>query len=196
MNDMFSWSTGRKHLLWSALTVFMALLVFAFWQEEADRNLFRSTDFKRLKADLVLYGVRYSRDSRRQASQWLVEADTARVYEKKRECRFDRVNILFMPEAREPVRIVGREGLYDFDHGRLQVSGDVVVDGFRDYVLYASSLLYDPETMTITAPERAEMVDGGGSRLRGTSMIYYLKERRLTLASPTAVIPGDKTALN
>ena len=171
----------------------LAVTVFSFWQEDTDREFFRSPDFQKLKADLVLYHVRYRRDSRKKASQWLVEADTARFYEKKKECRFEGVKIVFMPHSPDSVRISAREGYYDFDHGRLQVAGDVVVDGFRDYVLYSNRLIYDPESMTITAPDQAEMVDASGSRLKGTSMIYYVNERRLTLASPEALISGDKS---
>lgn len=173
----------------------MAVLVFAFWQEDTDKQFFRSPDFKKLKADLVLYGAKYRRDSRGKASQWVVDADTARFYEKKRQCEFDRVKIVFFPQGREPVKVIADRGLYDFAGGDLKVSGDVVARGFRDYVLYSDQLLYDPNTMTIKAPDSAEMVGSAGNRLQGKSMIYYIKQNRLTLKLPTAVISGKESGL-
>ncbi len=174
----------------------MAVTLFTFWQEDTDRQFFRSPDFRKLKADLVLYGVKYRRDSRKKASQWVVRADTARFYEKKRECRFEGVKIVFMPHTADSVRISARQGRYDFDRGTLQVSGQVVVDGFKDYILYSEKLIYDPATMTIKAPCSVEMVDSSGSRLKGRYMIYYVNQSRLTLASPKAVISGGKTGMN
>ncbi|RUM89594.1 MAG: LPS export ABC transporter periplasmic protein LptC [Thermodesulfatator sp.] len=174
----------------------MVGILFAFWQEGSDKQFFRSPDFKALKADLVLHGVSYRRDTRKRSSEWVVKADTARFYEKKRECEFDRVRIVFLPGDKEPVTIVARKGLYDFDHGRLRVSGDVKVDGFRDYVLYADQLLYDPDSMTITAPGNAELVGSAGNRLKGKAMVYYIRDRRLTLAFPRAEISENDSGLN
>ncbi len=166
----------------------MAVLLFTFWQEDTDRGVFRSPDFKRLKADLILYDIKYRRDARGKGSQWVVQADVAKFFEKKRKCEFDNVKITFLPTGSQPVNVIARKGLYDLDQGDLRVSGDVVVRGFRDYVLYSDQLLYDPQDMTIRSPGTAEMVGAGGNRLLGHSMIYYIKDSRLILLSPRAVI--------
>ena len=173
----------------------MAVMVFAFWQEDTDKQFFRSPDFKKLKADLVLYGIKYRRDTRGKASQWVVDADTARFYEKKRQCEFERVKIVFLLQGRQPVKVNADNGRYDFAGGDLEVSGDVVVKGFRDYVLYSDQLLYDPVTMTIKAPDKAEMVGSAGNSLQGKSMVYYIRQNRLTLGSPVAVISGEESGL-
>ena len=173
----------------------MAVMVFAFWQEDTDKQFFRSPDFKKLKADLVLYGVRYRRDARGKASQWVVDADTARFYEKKRQCEFDRVKIVFLPRGRDPVKVIADKGRYDFAGGDMEVSGDVVVKGFRDYVLYSDQLLYEPDKMIIKVPGSVEMVGSAGNRLQGKFMTYYIRQNRLTLGSPVAVISGEESGL-
>ncbi len=173
----------------------MALLVFAFWQEDTEKEFFRSPDFKKLKADLVLYDVKYRRDSAARASEWEVKAASARFYEKRKECEFEKVKILFLMKKKNPVTITAARGTYDFSSGKLKVTGDVVVRGFRDYVLYADMLVYDPASVTIQAPGRAELVGAGGNRLDGKSMVYYLKKDTFTLASPEAVIQEGEAGL-
>ncbi len=174
----------------------MAILLFAFWQAETGNRFFRSPDFRRLKADLVLYGIRYRRDTKAKGSQWVVRAETARLYEKKRTCEFDKVDILFLPHSKDSLRVVANKGLYDLDKGDLKVSGHVIVSGYRGYVLYSEKLFYHPDTMTIEVPGRAELVGTGGNRLLGTSMVYYMKEGRLTLASPRAVLSDEESAID
>lgn len=179
-----------KKIFWSVLLAIMAILIFAFWQEDSEK-LFVSPDFKKLKADLVLYGVKYRRDIRGKTSQWVVSAKLARFYEKRKEVEFDAVEITFLSKGHESVTVTANTGRYEFSKGDISVFGDVVVRGFKNYILYADQLYYDSESSIIKAPQNAKLIGSGGTCLRGRAMIYYIDKHKLLLSSPEAVIPEE-----
>ena len=180
-----------KHIIWLLLSVLISVLIFAFWQQGAERESLVSPAFRELKADLALYGVRYRRDVRGKPSQWVVSASTARFYEKKKVVDFEDVEITFLPGKRDSILVSGDTGIYDFSSGCVSVTGNVVVTGFKGYILYTDTLSYDPASMTINAPGRARMVSSGGNRLIGKGLVYYIRTHRLLLASPDAIITGE-----
>ncbi len=173
------------------MLLFTLVVGVIFFKAEDQEQSFFSPELKRLKAALVLYGVKYRRDSRDKAAQWLVEARLARFYEKKKEVDFEGVNITFQPKSKTPVTVTAKTGEYRVASGVVVVSGDVKVAGVKDYVLTTDLLFYYPRKKAIEAPGRVKLLTGSGSELVGKDMVYLLDEHKLLLYFPRAIIKEE-----
>jgi len=162
-----------------------------FFRSDQQENTFFSPELKNIKADLVLYGVRYRRDVRGKAAQWLVKAKLARFYEKKKEVEFEDVNIIFQPDGKNPVTVKAKKGKYMAASGTVAVSGDVKVTGMKDYVLITDILFYYPEKKAIESPGNVRLVGGEGNELVGKNMVYLLTDHKLLLYFPRAIIKEE-----
>jgi len=179
---------NKKAYFWIAVALFTIVVGIIFFKgDEQDRSFF-SPELKKLKADLVLYGVKYRRDARGKASQWLVNARLARFYEKKKEVDFEQVRITFRPDSENPVRVAARNGQYRIATGTVAVSGNVTVTGVKGYRLLTNQLFYYPEKDTIEAPGNVRLEEDSGNELEGKDMVYLLREHKLLLYFPRAII--------
>ncbi len=173
------------------MVLFTLVVGIMFFKGQDQEQAFFSPELKKIKADLVLYGVRYRRDVKGKASQWLVHARLARFYEKKKEVDFDTVKIIFQPKSKNPVIVTANTGQYRISSGTVSVSGNVKVKGVKDYTLLTDVLLYYPEKLAIESPGNVELRGGNGNELTGRDMVYLLKEHKLLLYFPRAIIKEE-----
>jgi len=162
-----------------------------FFKGQDQEHTFFSPELKKIKADLVLNGIKYRRDARGKASQWVVTASSARFYEKKKEVDFDRVKITFQPGSKSPVIVTANKGQYRIYRGTISVSGNVEVKGVKGYILLTDVLFYYPEKFAIEAPGNVRLKGDNGNELVGKDMVYLLKEHKLLLYFPRAIIKED-----
>jgi len=182
---------NKRIYFWIAVVLFTLAVGVIFFKSEDQEQSFFSPELKKLKAALVLYGVRYRRDARDKAAQWLVEASLARFYEKEKEVDFDKVNITFQPQSNHPVMVSAKRGQYRISTGVVVVSGNVKVTGVRDYVLTTDLLFYYPGKKTIEAPGQVRLKGDNGNELVGKNMVYLLSEHKLLLYFPRAIIKEE-----
>ena len=182
---------NKKITFWISVILFTIVVGVIFFKGDEQEQTFFSPELKNIKADLVLYGVKYRRDVRGKASQWLVRARLARFYEKKKEVEFEDVNITFQPHKRNPINVKANRGKYQIKNGMVSVSGNVKVTGVKDYVLDTESLFYYPDKSAIEAPGDVRLVGGNGNELIGKNMVYLFKEHKLLLYFPRAIIKEE-----
>jgi lipopolysaccharide export system protein LptC len=122
----------KRIYFWTATVLSVVVIAVIFYRSEDRQESFLAPELKNLKADLVLYGIRYRRDTRDEQAQWIVVSDLARFFEKKREVEFENVNVTFRPDSDRPMLVRARKGLYSFSTGVVSVDGNVTVTGFED----------------------------------------------------------------
>ncbi len=182
---------NKKLYFWVSVILFTIVVGVIFFRAGDQEQSFFSPELKKIKADLVLYGVRYRRDARGKASEWLVRARLARFYEKKREVDFDTVRITFRPGSKSPVKVSAMRGQYRISGGILSVSGKVRVTGVKDYTLLTDVLFYYPDKKIIEAPGNVVLIRSSGDKLTGKDLVYLLKEHKLLLYFPRAIIKEE-----
>ncbi len=182
---------NKKITFWISVILFTVVVGIIFFKGDEQERTFFSPELKNIKADLVLYGVRYRRDARDRASQWLVRARLARFYEKKKEVEFEDVHITFQPGKKNPISVKADIGKYQIKNGVVSVSGKVKVTGVRDYVLETELLFYYPDKSVLEAPGDVRLVGGDGNELIGKNMVYSFKEHKLLLYFPRAIIKEE-----
>lgn len=184
-----------KNLLYSAgLLCLVALLVFLALGQDEEEPFLWSPEFGRMKADLVLHGVEYSRQSRGEDAVWDVDAEVARFYQDRDVMEFDRLNVVLKSDS-NPVRIVADKGVYRLKQGDMEVSRNVRVYSSEGYVLETDSLRYVKDKDLVATDDRVLLLDDNGSRLEGDGFVYYLKEHRLVMKNPVALIPEEETGV-
>ncbi len=182
---------NKRLYFWISVVLFTIVVGIMFFKGQDQEQPFFSPELKKIKADLVLYGVRYRRDARGKASQWLVTASRARFYEKKKEVDFDKVKITFQPGSKTPVMVTAKRGQYRIPSGTVSVSGKVEVKGVKGYTLLTDVLFYYPEKLAIEAPGSVKLKGDNGNELLGKDMVYLLKEHKLLLYFPRAIIKEE-----
>ncbi len=182
---------NKRVTFWISIILFTVVAGIIFFKGDEQEQAFFSPELKKIKADLVLYGVVYKRDVRGKNSQWLVKARLARFYEKRKEVEFENVNIIFRPYGKNPIRVKANRGKYQIKNGTVSVSGKVRVTGVKDYVLNTELLFYYPDKKAIEAPGDVILVGDNGNELLGKNMVYLLEKHKLLLYFPRAIIKEE-----
>ncbi len=66
------------------------------------------------------------------------------------------------------------------DYQQVRLRGDVVLKNFAGYTLYTESLDYD-HTVQIATTDESVLIVADGMNLKGTGLVYFLKQERLQL---------------
>ncbi len=187
----------NKNLFFGLSLILSALIIgIIIWRMGGQEENVFSPDLKNIKADLVLYGVRYKRDTKDTPSKWIVNAEVARFFEKKKEVDFKNVNVTFFTRKRDSIWVEAKRGNYDISRGVLSVFENVIVKGIGEYTLYTECLFYFPKKGTIEAPKDVKLIGDSGNQVIGHDMRYYIKEHRLLLYLPEVVIrDGENTRI-
>ena len=181
----------RSPFFWFSLILSGLILGIILWRMGVQEESVFSPDLKNIKADLVLYGVKYKRDTKESPSKWLVNADIARFFEKKKEVDFENVNVTFFTKKGDTIWVTSKLGNYDISRGVLSVFGNVIVTGIGGYTLYTECLFYFPKKGTIEAPKNVKLIAEDGNQVKGHDMTYFIKEHRLLLYLPEVIITDD-----
>ncbi len=181
----------KRKFFWLSVVIATLLIGTVFWKGDQEQEIVVSPDIKNLKADLILYGVKYKRIVKGKTDEWIAKADIARFFDKRQRVEFEKVDVIFTNNSKNPITIDAKSGQYDFKSGLLSLSGDVVVTGLKGYNLYAQHLFYFSKKKTIESTSNVRLLGEDGNELTGRNMIYYINEHKLLLYFPKAVIKED-----
>ena len=175
----------KRILFWSSLLLSFVVAGIIFWKGGQQEGPALTPDFKAIKADLVLYGVKFQRETKAGKGDWFMTGALARFFEKKQVVQFERVKIEFQTsDGGEPVRVKGEQGSYNLAKAFVSVSGNVVVKGLSGYTLFTDILFYFPKKNIITAPRDVKIISKEGDEILGNSMKYLLKKHIFYLTAP------------
>ncbi len=183
----------KNFIFGAGLLGLLAVITLLVVEHGEDEPFLWSPEFGKMRANLVLHGVRYARQAKDGDAVWDVDADIARFYQDRDVIEFDKVHIVLKDS--QPVEIDADMGIYHLEAGDMELFGNVRVYSSQGYVLKTDSLRYIKKEGVVRSPDRAIMEGDNGSRLEGDGFIYYLKEHRLVMKRPVALIPEKEAGV-
>lgn len=175
-----------RYLLWIVVAGLTLLLFFGPWQGEKIGQ--KGLGLGRIggyEADLTVEGLRYIRNAGEQV-QWILQADTASLYENKKIMYLKGVKIDFFQKDGKKVISTADSGNYKIDND-LVLAGNVVVDLPNGQVLNSNTLNLNQKKGLIWTKDRV-LIKGNGLVMKGSGLEYDLRAGILKVRSQTSVI--------
>jgi LPS export ABC transporter protein LptC len=175
-----------RYLLWIVVAGLTLLLFFGPWHGE--KNGYKGLGLGHIggyEADLTVEGLRYTRNVGDQV-QWMLEADTASLYENKKIMYLKGVKIDFFQKNGKKVVSTADSGNYKIDND-LALAGNVVVDLPNGQVLNSNTLNLNQKKGLIWTKDKV-LIKGNGLVMKGSGLEYDLRAGTLKVRSQTSVI--------
>lgn len=175
-----------RYLLWVVVVGLTLLLLASPWQRE--KSAHKGLGLGRIggyEADLTVGGLRYTRNVGDQI-QWILEADTANLYESKKIMYLKGVKIYFFQKDGRKVVAVADSGNYKIDSD-LALVGNVVVDLPSGQELNSNTLNLDQRKGLIWTKDKV-VIKGNSLVMKGSGLEYDLRSGTLKVRSQTSVI--------
>lgn len=146
-------------------------------------------DVSELKADMTFNGVRYRRDAEGQ-TQWRVEAETARFFEKEQVLDLEVVTARFFAGGGGPILATASKATYNTATKTMTLSGTVRVRSRDGQTLSSESLNFNEAESLIWSEEAVE-IEGKGLFFKGRGLKYDLRTGKLTVRNQTSTLSED-----
>ncbi len=185
----------QKYLPWTLVLILLCVVLWFGWQRgRTGRDDLWTVDLSRIKADLILTGVRYTRSEDGRV-RWVVNAGDARLFEESQVLDLDRVLIDFFTSSDKKVLVQADAGRYDLSSEEMVVRGHVKVISETGDTLYTDSLHFSRARNLIWSADKVFM-EGGGMEIRGKGFEYDLGQGKFIIRHQKTVIKeGSKIKL-
>ncbi len=185
----------QKYFTWALALILLSLVLWVGYQKgKQGREDLWTVDLSRIKADLVLTGVRYTR-SENGRIRWVINAAGARFFDEKQLVKLDCVRMQFFTSQNQKVLVQADSGRYDLATEEMSVSGHVKVVSEKGDTLYTDTLHFSNARNLIWSRDRVRM-KGGGMEIRGKGFEYYLGQGKFIIRKQKTVIQeGGKIGL-
>jgi lipopolysaccharide export system protein LptA len=109
---------------------------------------------------------------------WEIEADEARFYKEEDRSEFDNINVIFFYQDTYELTLSGDKGVLDNESRNIDLSENVTITAWEDYVLTTDTLHFDSIAGEISTTDPIELV-GTDLTFHGTGLTFDLEKEEL-----------------
>lgn len=174
-----------RYLLWIIVAGLTLLLIWSPWQRGKTGMGLINGSLGGYEADLIVDGLRYTRNVGDKV-QWILESNTASLYESKRIMYLKGVKIDFLQTGGGRIVALADSGTYRMD-GDFALTGHVVLNLPSGQILDSDTLNLNQKKGLIWTKDIV-LIKGNGLAMKGKGLEYDLKTGRLKIRSQTSII--------
>jgi LPS export ABC transporter protein LptC len=176
----------QRHLFWILAAVLFLITLWRPWQQSKSTSDLWTTDLKEMEADLAFEGIRYTRNIGEKI-QWILNANTAQLYEDKNIMNLERIKIKFSPTGGGHVTVTADSGVYRIDNDEMLLNGDVKIHSEDDSILFSESMHFSQKKRLIWTNDKV-LIKKDGLEMEGEGLEYDLQKSKLTVKRQAAVL--------